>query len=381
MRRWLAVAVAVLLVAGLSSAAAVGGRQAAADAPALRPGRARANRAPIDPTPGAAVAAAAPVPATVAPPPPPRATGPVSLAGCPPPPAPPSRPSGPPWHPAVMVPETALAVPPPISPPSVDVRPLLGKGMWLWKYDATENGDADAIVTKAVAAGLHQLWVRVGDSKDGFYAAKTLDELVPRAHRRGLAVVGWGFPYLYDPVADAGWTQQVLGWRGREGQELDGFSPDLETASEGVAVTERRIQLYLALVRRQAGSLPVVATVFRPTDPLWASFPYRAIVPYVDAFAPMVYWGCVEPGSAASQALARLSALRPVLLIGQAYNMAEEGGRRVNPSGDETWRFLDVARSSGAVGASFWDWQEINQEQWSAMAEFVWPVPRTRRMH
>src|SRR5438067_41797 len=124
------------------------------------------------------------------------------------------RPAGPPWNPAVMVPETALAVPPPISPPSVDVRPLLGKGMWLWKYDATENGDADAIVTKAVAAGLHQLWVRVGDSKDGFYAAKTLDELVPRAHRRGLAVVGWGFPYLYDPVADAGWTQQVLGWRG-----------------------------------------------------------------------------------------------------------------------------------------------------------------------
>src|SRR5207248_2172793 len=203
----------------------------------------------------------------------------------------------------------------------------------------TENGDADAIVTKAAAAGLHQLWVRVGDSQDGFYGADVLARLVPRAHRRGIAVLGWGFPYLYDPSADAAWTQQALDWRGPGGERLDGYSPDLETGSEGVAVTERRIQLYLALVRQGIGDRPVVATVFRPTDPFWASYPYRAIAPYVDGFAAMVYWGCVEPGAAAAQALQRLAALRPVHLIGQAYNMGDEGGRRVPPSGDETWRF------------------------------------------
>jgi hypothetical protein len=54
--------------------------------------------------------------------------------------------------------------------------------------------------------------------------------------------------------------------------------------------------------------------------------------------------------------------------------MADEGGRRVAPSADETWRFLDVARNGGALGVSFWSWQEINQEQWAAMAEFAWPV-------
>jgi hypothetical protein len=277
------------------------------------------------------------------------------------------------------VPEAALAEPPPAPAPIPDVRPMLGKGMWLWKYDRTENGDADAIVTKAVAAGLHQLWVRVGDSKDGFYGARVLDDLVPRAHRRGLAVIGWGFPYLYDPAGDAAWTQQALEWHDPKGEGLDGFSPDLETASEGTVVTERRLRLYLALVRRAAGNRPLIATVFRPTDRLWASFPYGAIAPYVDGFAPMVYWGCVEPGAAAAQALSRLAALRPVHLIGQGYSMAEEGGRRVPPSGDETWRFLDVARSGGAVGASLWDWQEIDQEQWGAMAEFTWPVEVTRR--
>jgi hypothetical protein len=246
--------------------------------------------------------------------------------------------------------------------------------MWLWKFRSTENGDADAIVTKAEAAGLRQLWVRVGDSQDGFYGADVLNQLVARAHARGIAVIGWGFPYLYDPVADARWTADALAWRGRGGERLDGFSPDLETASEGVMVTERRLQVYLSQVA-PAADRPLVATVFRPTDPFWAKYPYGAIAPYVDGFAPRVYWGCTEPGAAAAQAIQRLAALRPVHVIGQGYNMGDEGGRRVAPSADETWRFLDVAQGGGAVGASFWSWQEITQEQWTAMAEFAWPVP------
>jgi hypothetical protein len=258
----------------------------------------------------------------------------------------------------------------------VGLEPVMGKGMWLWQYRSTEGGDADAIVAKAVAAGLNQLWVRVGDSQDGFYAADTLARLVPKAHEHHLTVLGWGFPYLYDPVADAAWTTAAVDWRGPRGDRLDGFSPDLETASEGVAVSEQRISVYLGFVRSALVGRPLVATVFRPTDRLWASYPYRSIAPYADSFAAMVYWGCAEPGAAAVEAIQRLASLRPVHLIGQGYNMADEGGRQVPPSGDETWRFLEVARAGGAVGASFWDWQEIGAEQWRAMAEYPWPAPR-----
>lgn len=301
--------------------------------------------------------------------------GPVALplSGCPPPPRPDSGSGGSGgWRPSVLVPEEALPGAP--EPPALvaDTRPIDGKGMWVWKYRQTEGGNADAIVARAVAAGLSQLWVRVGDSRDGFYGADVLAALVPAAHARGLAVIGWGFPYLWDPAGDARWTADALAWRGPGGATLDGFSPDVEESTEGVVLTEARVRLYLGLVRQAAGNRLVVATVYRPTDTQWATYPYAAMAPYVDAFAPMVYWGCTEPGEAAAQAVDRLADLRPVHLIGQGYDMADEGGRVGPPNAGETERFLDVARRGGAVGASFWVWQEIGDEQWAAVANFPW---------
>ena len=246
--------------------------------------------------------------------------------------------------------------------------------MWLWKFYKSEGGDADAIVRRAREAGLRQLWVRVADSRDGFYAADELARLVPRAHAASLAVIGWGFPFLHDPVGDAAWSAEALAWRGPGGEALDGFSPDIEMATEGVELTERRAGVYLGLVRRAAPDRLLVATVYRPSDWLWeaGSYPYGIIASYVDAFAPMVYWGCTEPGLATGQALDRLSALRPVHVIGQGYDMGTEGGRQGAPGTDETVRFLDVAVRGGAVGASFWDWQEIGSEQWDALSGFDW---------
>jgi hypothetical protein len=299
--------------------------------------------------------------------------GPVPLVGCPPPPPPPSNPAPtPPWHPATLVPEAALPAPPPPAPRVPAARSLSGKGLWIWQLPATEHGDVGAIVAKSTSAGLHQLWVRVADSRDGFYAPSQLAALVPAAHEAGLAVIGWGFPYLYDPVGDAAWTQQALAWRGPGGSRLDGFAADIETPSEGTALSARRAATYLGLVRPAAEGRPLVATVFPPTDANQTRIPYRQMAPYIDAFAPMMYWGCTEPGAYAQLALNRLETMAPVHLIGQAYNMADEGGRAVPPSSGEILRFLSVARSEGALGASFWSWQEMNGEEYGAVASFPW---------
>lgn len=295
----------------------------------------------------------------------------LALPGCPPPPFTGPKP-GPPWHPSRLVPDSALPATPGAPARSTSTAPVAGKGMWIWQYSQTDGGRTAEIVASARAAGLHQLWVRVGDSENGFYAASVLSSLVPAAHAAGLAVIGWGFPYLYDPVGDAHWTEAALDWRGPGGQGMDGFSADVETASEGVDLTARRASLYLGLVRQAHPHSLLVGTVFPPTDSQWATYPYAAIAPYVDVLAPMVYWGCTQPEAEADQALSRLSPLAPVHLIGQAYDMAPVGGRAGSPTPAEITAFLEAAERGGALGGSFWSWQSINGAEWNAVLAYPW---------
>ena len=301
----------------------------------------------------------------------PATSAPVALAGCPVPPQPPLPPSPPPWHPTVLV--TSL---PPVKAPvrwTSHIAALSGKGMWIWQWDSTDGGNAKAIVEQAVAERLHQLWIRVGDSMHGFYGAEELHALVPVAHAHGIAVIAWGFPYLWDPVGDAQWTAQILAWRAPDGQQVDGYSADIEKPTEGVMLSPERAAVYLELVRQAARNRLVVATVYPPTDSNWAGgYPYRAMAPYIDAFAPMVYWECTDPGSDTTSDVARLSTLRPVHVIGQAFNFAGTGGRTVSPSGAEIAAFLSASQRAGALGASFWVWQEATPEEWAAVAGFPW---------
>jgi hypothetical protein len=313
-----------------------------------------------------ALSAAAPIAAVAA-------LGPVALTGCPPPPRkPPTGGGGTPTRPPTLVPESALPTPPPAAPRLAGIGVLAGKGMWIWQQAKTEGGDVDAIVQKATQAGLTQLWVRVGDSLQGFYAASFLDALVPAAHQRGLAVIGWGFPYLYDPVGDAAWSAAALAWKAPGGASLDGFSADIESASEGTMLSARRASVYLGLVRRHVTGRPLVVTVYQPTDYWLKVYPYQAMAPYVDAFAPMVYWSCTEPGAAAIAAVTRLASMAPVHVIGQAFDDGPSGGRVGSPAPAEISRFLDAARRSGAAGASFWVWQSATTAEWDALASYPW---------
>ncbi len=77
-------------------------------------------------------------------------------------------------------------------------------------------------------------------------------------------------------------------------------------------------------------------------------------------------------GTDAALDAARLSTLRPVHVIGQAFNFAGVGGRTVSPSGAEITEFLSASRRAGTLGASFWVWQEATPEEWAAVSGFPW---------
>jgi hypothetical protein len=287
---------------------------------------------------------------------------------CPPPPIPPGPPVKPP-KPAVKT----AALPAPVSVPGhrhVDIGAVSGKGMWLTTWPDTHL-DVRRVVARAKAAGLHQLWVRTGGSHEGWYGDRFLPALLPAAHAAGIKVIAWDFPTLSDPMRDVRRADRVF-TRAFGGERIDGFSPDIETISEGTFNTDRRVRVYLSRVRRDAGRLPIIATVLRPTAAMLASYPYRAEAPYVDVFAPMVYWSCTEPGLATVQSIRPLAKLRPVHVIGQSFDMASMGGRHGMPTAREIWRFLDVAKRAGAVGASLYLYEQTRRPQWRALTRYPW---------
>jgi hypothetical protein len=264
------------------------------------------------------------------------------------------------------VPERAIPVAPPPGPRRVDLAPISGKGIWLTVWPG-QGLDVASVVALARRDHLHQLWLRTGSSQSGFYGGPTLSELSSRAHAAGIDVIAWDFPTLSNPAADARRAEEDFA------DGADGFAADIESAAEGTYLSARRVAYYLSLVRREAGDRPVVAVVPRPLRYWLANYPYAAEAPYVDAFAPMVYWSCTEPGRATLEAIRNLDALRPVVPIGQDYDMASEGGRHGLPSGAEIWRFLDVARRGGALGASLYDLESGGRADLAALAAYPWP--------
>ncbi len=383
--RWLSVSLAALLLAGgmaagsaaepkpaalqtsvpydaASSPAPAVVAEAVADAPVsiaqapVPPG----ELLPAAPAPAEAPAQAGPAGPIPAPPEPPQ-------AGCPVP----KRPG--PTGPAKVLPRPAVAdadlpAPLPPGPKAASLDAVAGKGIWVTNWPDTKV-DVPGIVARTKAAGLRSIWVRTGGSRQGYYGDRVLPLLVPAAHAAGLTVVAWDFPFLSDPLQDAERAKAALD------TGIDAFAPDVETSAEGTHATEQRVALYLSLVRSYAGTRPVAATVPRPTPLRRKSFPYSAFPAYADLFVPMVYWSCNEPGELVEQSLTELGRLLPVAPAGQAYDMGSEGGRRGLPTRAETWRFLDVAKRGGAVGASLWTIEKVGTGQFGALTDYPWDVP------
>ncbi len=269
-------------------------------------------------------------------------------------------------------PVRALAAPPPAAPalpPSPAPALPHGKGMWLHYLRQAAGNDPAVLVAQAKAAGLTHVYLRLGSSKDGFYAQGDLDRLLPPAHAAGLAVVGWDFPYLFDAEADAERAAAEIAYTTPTGQRIDAFSADIETRSEGVNISVPAADTYSRRLRELAGPhYPLVATVPRPRYN--AGFPYAEIIRQFDAVAPMVYWLERDPAVEVDQTVSDLAGLgKPIMPVGQAYDAGPEGGPPGSPSKDLVVRFIQAARARGVAGFSFWAWHTATPEEWDAVRE------------
>jgi hypothetical protein len=264
----------------------------------------------------------------------------------------------------------ALVAPPAPALPATPAPALpRGKGMWLYYLRMTAGNDPVAVVAQAKAAGLAHVYLRLGSSKDGFYAQDDLDRLLPVAHAAGLRVVGWDFPYLFDAETDAQRAAAEIAYTTPTGQRIDAFSADIETHSEGVNLSVPVADAYSRRLRELAGPhYPLVATVPRPRYN--AGYPYAEIVRQFDAVAPMVYWLDRDPAVEVDQTVADLAVLgKPVLPVGQAYDAGPEGGPPGSPPKEHLVRFIQAAQARGVAGFSFWAWHTATPEEWDAIRD------------
>jgi hypothetical protein len=194
--------------------------------------------------------------------------------------------------------------------------------------------------------------------------------LLPAAHAAGLRVYGWDFPYFRDVAADVERAVSAIRYTTPDGQRIDGFSPDIETNSEGVSLSAANAGAYAAALRAAVGpGVPLIATVPRPSALMQAIYPYAEVLGPFDAVAPMVYWLNRQPDTDVAGALDFLATFgKPVVPIGQAYDGGLEGGRPGPPTPDEIQRFITTAAAHGAVGVSFWSWQHADQSVWQTIA-------------
>lgn len=252
------------------------------------------------------------------------------------------------------------------------LAPLRGKGMW-FTYALLANSPAGAIVAAARAAGLTHLYVEVGRSNGGFYGATGLVALLPAAHRAGIRVIAWVYPYLEDLPADVLMSMAAARYVAPSGDRPDGLLADVE---ENMA--EGTVRAYGQVLRAMLGpdQLMAVAT-YPPQSGPGATYPFATVALSWDAIVPMDYWHLRRRAYNAGEAYqyvrdsvrmirAQTNAGEPVEVLGQMFDPFESG---VNyPGATEITACAAAARDAGALGVSFFEWNHATAEEWAALA-------------
>jgi len=258
---------------------------------------------------------------------------------------------------------------------------VAGKGLWLTFPDWRYNPDAELLRT-AAADGATHIYLEVATTSDGFYGGRALDDLLRQAHADGLAVIAWVYPALADPAADAATVRQVAHYITPTGDLADGLALDIEDHLAPAAVAYYARQAKAAL---GPGGLIVGVTWAPQQKP---DYPYRALAPFVTAFAPMDYWHVLPEGYTYSEVyawvLASVAQLRrdagsptvPVDVIAETFDWFAGGSGMgtFSPTATELAAAVAAASDAGATGVSFYRATTATPAEAAVIASTPWPA-------
>ena len=257
---------------------------------------------------------------------------------------------------------------------------VAGKGLWLTYPDWRGNSDARLLAT-AAADGATHLYLEVATTTDGFYGGPALDDLLRQAHADGLAVIAWVYAALGDPAADAANVRQVANYLTPTGDLADGLALDIEDHLAVSAVS--------SFARRAAAALGpgglVVGVTWAPQQK--PSYPYRALAPYVSAFAPMDYWHVLPEVYTYAQVynwvlrsvrILRRDAGRPTVpvdVITETFDWfaGDSGQGLFSPTPQELSAAMRAASDAGATGVSFYRATTATPAEQAVIMDTPWP--------
>lgn len=241
------------------------------------------------------------------------------------------------------------------------VAAVSGPGIWVTFPDWKAEGTAGVLAAARRDHATH-IYLEVATSSDGFYGGRALDSLLPAAHAAGIAVLAWIYPALQNVPQDLAILRAVAAYRSPAGDRADGLALDIEDQ-----LTPSRVARYAraAAALEGRGGL-VVGITWAPQQ--MPSYPYRALAPYVSAFAPMDYWHTLQENYSYAQVYdwVRTSVQRirqaagrptvPIDVIAETFDwFSPVTGRGLwSPSALELQAAIAAASDSGAAGISFY---------------------------
>jgi hypothetical protein len=276
-----------------------------------------------------------------------------------------------------------------------DANAYAGLGTWVDGFDfgpAYQAGNAAPPVTPATLddmarQGVKTLYLQAAraDSRSpgGVVDRALVGEILIRAHRLGMRVVGWYLPVFADVDQDLANLRKIADFDAL-GHRFDGVAVDIEDTKTVPDVDDRNQRLVDLSTRLRAASgtdalgaivLPPVLTEVVNTN-YWPNFPWQEIAPLYDVWLPMSYWTFRSTSSGYHD--------------GYTYN--DESTRRLrNNLGDqnalvhaiggigdqvtteELERFAQSLVDDHAVGGSIYDWNSMGAEARATMARLFAP--------
>ncbi len=255
--------------------------------------------------------------------------------------------------------------------PKTLLAPFHGKGMWA-TYGLLQTSPVTAVVAAARAAGLTHLYVEVARSNRGFYGAAGLAALLPVAHRAGIRVIAWVYPFLRNLPVDVATSAAAATLTAPTGDRPDGLVADVE---ENMA--EPAVRAYGQILRAMLGPDEPMAIATYP--PQWAAgrtYPFATAALSWNVIVPMDYWrlyhraySAAEVYNFVSQGVRSIRAAtrpdQPVEVLGQMFDVRQSGVN--SPAAAEVSAAATAARDSHAIGISYFEWNHATPEEWDAL--------------